>query len=386
MHDFELAPLPWSNERLDAVSQADDETWKRYHEYRTRLETEAAIEDGEDDDAEMEVDNEDDDGKTRVLCKCQEALKKQVEAVDYEPWRRHTFQNVDDLQWKSSSTEIRSITTCATVFSPYILPHAIELEHRYHCRPRYTWCEFYCYWHFRLVRFDGEPNGDEVQQRLARTYPKDMILLNPTYVADDDMEVLCSNGYMDPPQIQEEVEWVRVEDIDVHNFTPNTVCRMRDWLFGSLKSTEILSDYDFLRLIFASYGTAGFKTLDGDVGHFWLIHSELHSQLIAGGIVDKDNEEYKDFTGLHWLEYQARLVAGALRPQDKYYVPHDVLAAKSEWGRRVLQVCEPGKYNEDDNEDLSQAPWLVWERAEKSSANLRMAMQLMMHMANRQQS
>jgi len=382
--DFGLEPLPsWcQGERLTALSVANEETWKRYHEYRRRLEKEASMD--EDDDAEMDVDyDNEDDGKARILHKMQNALENEADDVNYDLWIRNTFQSIDDLQWDDD--DIRSITTCATVFSPYLLPHAMELEHRFHCRPRSSWCEFYCYWHFRLVRFDGEPNGDVLQQKLAQKYPKDVILLNPTYVADDEMEVLCSNGYKDPPQIQEQVDWVAVQDIDVHNFTPNTVRRMRDWLFGTQTSTQVLNDFDFLKLLFASYGTARFQTLDGDVGHFWSIGFELHSQLIREGVVDKKDAEFKDFTGLYWLEYQARLVSGALRPYDKYYAPYDLQEAKAEWGRTVLQVCEPGKFNQDDDIDLSQVPWLVWERAEKSSSTMRMAMQLMMQMANRQQ-
>ena len=101
--------------------------------------------------------------------------------------------------------------------------------------------------------------------------------------------------------------------------------------------------------------------------------------------MDRHDEDFEHFPGLYWLEYQARLVAGALRPQDKCYVPYVVLKAKSEWGRRVLQVCEPGKYNEIDDEDLSEAPWLVCEKAEKSCANFRMALQLIAQLENRQQ-
>ena len=97
----------------------------------------------------------------------------------------------------------------------------------------------------------------------------------------------------------------------------------------------------------------------------------------------RDDAEFDGFTGLNWLEYQARLVAGALRPFDKYYVPYDTLEAKSEWGMKVLEVCEDGQYNQgDDDLDLSQAPWMVWERAEKTSSTMRMAMQLMMQLRN----
>lgn len=37
----------------------------------------------------------------------------------------------------------------------------------------------------------------------------------------------------------------------------------------------------------------------------------------------------------------------------------------------VLETCVPGRYAQDD-EDLSKAPWLVWERAEKKAGGFRM--------------
>ena len=370
--DFGLVEQPGAA-TLAALS-SDEETWKRYHEFRSRLEKETSIE---------EIDEDDD--KTGILQQFRQALQEEADEVHYDAWVRHTFQSVDNLQWELPGQEIRSMTACATIFSPYLIPHAVELEHRYYCRPRFSWCEFYCYWHFRLKRFDGEPNGDDVQQKLSQRYPKDVILLNPTYVADDEMEVLCSNGFKDPPTIEEDVGWVAVEDIDVHNFIPNTIRRIRQWLFGSQSLSQVLTDFDFLRLLFGSFGTAGFQILHGDVGHSWSIGSDLHAQLIQDGVVENNDEIFQDFTGLNWLEYQARLVAGALRPYDKYYVPYDLIEAKSEWGLKVLEACEPGKYKDDDDEDLSEMPWLVWERAEKTSATMRMAMQIMTQLAYRQQ-
>lgn len=370
-NDFGLVEPP-NTAPPTATAADDEETWKRYHVYRSKLEKEATM--------------EDEDDKTELLQQFRRAIQDTAHDVHYDPWARHTFQSLDCLQWENYELEIRAMTVCSTVFSPYLIPHAVELEHRYYCRPRYTWCEFYCYWHFRLKRFDGEPDGDVVQQKLARQYPKDVILLNPTYVADDDMEVLCSNGFMDPPETgEEQVDWVAVEDIDVHNFIPNTIRRIRQWLFGTQSASQVLTDFDFLRLLFASFGTADFRILHGDVGHCWSITSDLRANLIDEGVVEGSNEEFKDFTGLNWLEYQARLVAGALRPFDKYYIPYDLIEAKSEWGQKALEVCGQAKFKDDEDEDLSKVPWLVWERAEKTSATMRMAMQIMTQLAYRQQ-
>lgn len=359
--DFGLVELPKECEQL---SQANDESWKRYHQYRTQIEQDASMEEEDDDD-----------GKARVLKKMHQALQQEADDVHCPQWLAHTFQNVDNVQLESD-TEFRSITTCATLFSPFLVPHAVKLQHTYHYRPQSDWCEFYCNWHFSLERFDGNLNGDGRQQQLAQIYPADTILLNSLYNAEEGMEVLCSNGYMNPPRTLEQVDWIPIEDTFVDNFTPHTVQRIRGWLcLSTATSNSSMSDFDFLRLLFASYGTPNFETFCNDeigVGHVWSPSLEVQDQLNLNDTGDADN------TNLNWLEYQARLVSGALRPHDKYYEPFDVQAKKAEWGRRVLQVCQPpSKYSIDEDEDLNQTPWLVWERAQQSATNMQQAMQAM---------
>jgi hypothetical protein len=61
-----------------------------------------------------------------------------------------------------------------------------------------------------------------------------------------------------------------VEKSTVTNFNPTTIARMRRWLFGSMKSAENLSDFDFLRLIFSSCGYTRFEPIHGDIGHKWV--------------------------------------------------------------------------------------------------------------------
>ena len=78
---------------------------------------------------------------------------------------------------------------------------------------------------------------------------------------------------------------------------------MRRWLFGSILSSEVISDFDFLRLIFASCGSPNFDIIYGRIGYTWCPDTEVQSELIAMGI---DVSKYS----LSWLEYQARSVSG----------------------------------------------------------------------------
>lgn len=70
---------------------------------------------------------------------------------------------------------------------------------------------------------------------------------------------------------------------------------------------------------------------------------------------------------MSWLEHAARSAAGALRPVDAYYEPYDLLEAKAECGRMVLDARMERGLDEDEDEGSAErvAPWIVWEEAEK---------------------
>jgi hypothetical protein len=153
-----------------------------------------------------------------------------------------------------------------------------------------------------------------------------------------------------------------MEDIDVSNLTPTTIWRIRNWIYGSPhQSLKLLDDFPFLRLLFAACGSAEFCTHKGHIGYEWCSY--------LGSFAQEVDEVVGGRTGwkLGWLEHRVRVISGTLRPLDRYYEPYDIVKKKGEWGERVphvegYQVDENGDDEDEEKEDLTKVPWLVWER------------------------
>ena len=198
------------------------------------------------------------------------------------------------------------------------------------------------------------------------------------YDANDEVEFLCSNSLKDLPTIRGEKDgefWQAIEDIDVSNFTPATLARIRMWLLGSPATDTTLSQFDFVQLLFTAFGCPDFspnRLCQETFGYSWTPDSEVCSMLESG-----DSE-----CSLGWLEYQARLVCGALRPLDHFYQPYDELMARNDWGERVLEEIEldedeegnrfdkfviGGNSDSKDREMIRRMPWLIWNRAKEET-------------------
>jgi hypothetical protein len=388
---FHLQELPESCEdsKLISLSKSDDSTWKRYYEFRSLLQKE-----GKESD-----DDEDPEGDIGLLREFRNLMKGVADEISCPWWKKHVMQTILDSSWDDD--DLRTVEVQATIFSPVAIPHALRFQHRHHNRSRLSSVEFYCYWHFQLLRFDGKPIqsksdaqvsiGDYITLDHAKTFFKDLdhygLKGSQSYLADDQMEVLCNNGLLECPNVQGpngDNIWTAVEDIDVHNFTPTTVNRMRRWLriadpsvFGRKAGRRkppllLLNDFEFLRLLFASVGGEDdfvtTKTGGSSPGYTWRPDSDFFRHY-----------DLTEHVSTNWLDYQARLVSGALRPFDIYYQPYDPWKDKAEWGRRLLDEWDCGETEEElkklglleedeTMEDIANAPkWVLWERAEKSA-------------------
>ena len=132
------------------------------------------------------------------------------------------------------------------------------------------------------------------------------------------------------------------------------------------KSVGVLSDFDLMRLLFASLGTANFDCLQGDIGYKWAARTVFCNDtdarpLVEAGVLPKDEED--DWPTITWLEHQVRLITSNLRPIDMYYEPYDQLADKACWGKEVL-LLRRQKSDDEDGENLHEVPWLLWDRKE----------------------
>ncbi len=310
-----------------------------------------------------------------------EDLTDEAKKIGYEYWCANTFPKIITLE-TGGDGKARSSEFEAVIFSPYSIPHALVMHHTYFKKVGWILIESRAHWGFRLHRFDFEddmqneetPNyddwdeswkrnqhGDKVQRELMKNFPPDVWdYKDPLY--SEGFETLCCTYIDGSPNHGAECSpetWLGVEKIVVSNFDPSTVCRMKRWLFGSVMSSTVLSDFDFLRLVFASCGSANFTIANGYIGYFWSPSKEVEEELRTFGI---------EATTLSWLEYQARWASGAIRPQDTYYEHYNDLKEKALWGKWVLKEQEKNKCedneNESEEENLWKAPWLVWKRAE----------------------
>mmetsp|Transcript_2831 Transcript_2831/g.5895 ORF Transcript_2831/g.5895 Transcript_2831/m.5895 type:complete len:439 (-) Transcript_2831:102-1418(-) len=365
---FKLKRIPsdWQNDHLSKLSSSNNITWKRYFDARTRWKYNAALENVSDKkDVHINVDyrHEESEGRsvydTNFLQKeLEKELKKEAKELNHQEWVYHTIPTVLDSNWDSDV--LRSGIYRSRVFSPYALPRGIELLHQFHRQKTLGTDEFHCIWKFKLLRFDG-PNGDAVQHKLAKHWPAGWNYPEPRYDAKNEMEYLCSNRLQGPPNDSAKGHnWIAVESIDASNLNPATVMRLRRWIFGSHRTREILTDHSLLRLLFASCGSPNFRPIKGDVGYRWVPSGGTLEEMVAEGL----NQE-----GISWLEYQAREASGALRPQDMYYEPYDLLEAKGKWGTQILDAKERFNlnYNYYDanhkDEDFREVPWLMWDKA-----------------------
>jgi hypothetical protein len=389
---FHLQELPESCEdsKLISLSKSDDSTWKRYYKFRSLLQ-QVTKESDEDEDPEGEI---------GLLREFRDHMEEVAGEISCSWWKKHVMQTILDLCWEDE--DLRTIEAQATIFSPLAIPHALRFQHRHHHRTRQSTVEFYCYWHFQLLRFDGKPIqsksdaqvsiGDYVTLNHAQTFFKDLddygLKGSQSYLADNQMELLCNNGFLECPNVQEgpngDSLWEAVQDIDVHNFTPTTVHRMRHWLRIADPSVlgrkadkkkpllQLPNTFGFLRLLFASVGGADDfgtrKTGGASPGYTWFPNSDFLSHY-----------DLTEHVSINWLDYQARLVSGALRPFDIYYQPYDPWKHKADWGERLLEAWDCDDEAEEKlkklleadetTEDIINAPkWVLWERAEKSAS------------------
>jgi hypothetical protein len=295
IEEFKLEPVPvtWS----DQVARGSEKAWKNYFEYRkkqVKVETNKGSDDDDDDD-------DDDEDEDDLVQETMMEWRGKLEEVEFEsfpdqednpeqPGKWQTHIRVENLVHEYD--EMRSAEFHGHVYSPYALPHAINLEHRYHRRPRHSTMEFWVVWGYKLLDFE------EAQEQET-----------------GDFTTICSNCYED--------EELRADVIDVSHLNQNTVDRLRRFLFGAVEESKPVccDDFSFLRLLFGSMGTFGddgsYETLMGGwIGYSWTIPSDsLREKMIREGTIGEDVYSFE----ISWLEHRMRQVAGALRPIDVYY-------------------------------------------------------------------
>lgn len=300
--EFKLLSIPAEWKVDEKTSTATNDVWRAYFHHRKQCESRAktlyAGQDSDGYDYYLEKD---------LVKQCRNKLKQMQEAIGgaASTWLDITYVQVTELVPEYDGIgDISTAEYKAIVWSMYAIPHSVELEHRYHCRPRYSSVEFSTSWYYTLKYYTD----------VVSTFR-------------EDKRKLCSNCFED--------ERLRLDCIDARGLDSYTVSCLRLHLFGanSDESKQALNDFDFLRLLFASMATPDFETLKGNVGYAWQpgLGSRAEKELVDEGLVANIRDAMT--IKIKWLEYEVRRVTDTLRPIDKYYEPprlQDALGYDSE--------------------------------------------------------
>jgi hypothetical protein len=338
MDEFDLRAFPKSWEApslVNKMSLSDESAWRSYFEARVQL---------EEDSKEVNYDPDDDDKKEEDTYSTVYEIKIQAELSKDQGGllQPHTAIRVTGVSLEDEILE--SARVVSTIFSPYMLPRAVQFCHRYHRRVESEFTRFYCTWYMQFISLADKREDDS---------------LNLWRPCIEDLEVLCSNCYMTMPTA--EIPWRAVEDIDTFNLSAPVVRRIREWLFGTPRSTEVMTDLELLKYAFASCGTSNFCTIYGTNGDRWMAKRAQVKDMLAYGL-SREEVNHAQFVGVGWLEYQCRLISGDLRPIDQFYLPYDQRYQKGEWGKEVMEHRYEmlGTSEEGSHQDK---PWMVWDRS-----------------------
>ena len=298
---------------------------------------------------------------------------KKVPSSTFQLLLKHTKQRVAGVEFdKTNPNVLKSATVISTIFSPYLLPRAVQFCFRYKHQERGDTAgdttgadnrkqkqeDYHCMWDMHFISFD---DAAAESTNNADKGDWDGEIWKPCL---DDLEELCSIRNLNMPT--DEIAWRAVKEIDVNNLNPTSVRRIREWLFGTSLSSSILDDFSLLQYIFVSCGvTRDFRIQMGLIGYKWKPTRSVINDMIAyGGISQGEADIHEsDDGGVSWLEYQIRFVSGTLRLVDRFYEPYDTKKGKGEWGLEVAEKRYGANGVYEENEKLRRNPWLVWDRS-----------------------
>ena len=310
---FDLKPVP--SKWKDAVGTYSEDSWERYYRYRVGKEDDNPLNkksysDHYDSDGNSIPSDDDDE------CKWE---KEAMESILYG-WIESDFSGMEKItksmvegckwQWTPKEPRIeweeenqpRSVDYYAHVWSPYAIPHAIQLNHSWYGKMRYSGFELQTDWNYRLLDFE-----EDIENQSGNYYKE-----------------LCSANSDD--------------EIKTSHLNKATVGKLRKFLYGtnSKESKKLTcSDTDFLLLLFGSMGSTD-KNLEEDekdcsLGYTWCPWKDeaMKKKLFDAKAPEDDDPNGDPPTSLEkynprwcsWLRYRILEVTDSLGPISKHYQP-----------------------------------------------------------------
>ena len=269
---FGLLDVP--DDWKDSVARGTEDAWKKYYEYRVNAE-------GKPNENEEDDEYEEDNG---FFKKWTNDMDSRINTLMKPNCTWHWKPQIDYILWEDCD-HLRTGNYSSYVWSPYAIPHVINLKHRYHGRARLNTYEFFTIWQYRLIDFEKEET-----------------------IKNEEFQDLCSNCFED--------EELRADVIDDEHLNEKTCSLLRNFLFGSdseHSKSITCSDMNFWLLLFGSMGTTSPNftgdAMSGDVGYQWQTrHMRKKLYDLKAGPEGEDSDPNGKFSnyypdGCTWLKY-----------------------------------------------------------------------------------
>ncbi|KAL7533389.1 hypothetical protein ACHAWF_004472 [Thalassiosira exigua] len=292
---FGLQEVPDGDGWKDMVPEASEQIWKKYYDYRCRVVERKKQYLEEDVEAEHEF-----------IDKWEHIMETRIQEFMVAGCKWHWTGELGYVDWNGGD-QLRSSGYYSHVWSPYAIPHAIALEHRYHCRARLTTVEWHTIWGYRLLDFEDDNT-----------------------IESDEYTTICSDCFED--------EELRADVIDQSHMNESTTWLLRKHLFGSFSeecNAVTCSDKDFWLLLFGSMGTTdpnlAKDPYGGVLGYEWVPYRDMEMRRKLHELKAKEGDDaegdpngpFEQYypSGCSWLKYRLLEITGNLGPVTKHYKP-----------------------------------------------------------------
>lgn len=320
--EFNLKPVPstWSERARAEKARGTQDQWRLYGETRRKLEAERK-------DKELKASDQPDEEDLIAWASAQDIVQKTLKSTlglaeeDFVAWEKSLYFTVEDM-CSEDGYEYRSFVIVATLFSPWLIPKAVDMSIEYCRRVQQSHFSFNCWFRMMGFRSNGKrlPNGkvllegDKIHvsalrrcKRQAHRRWRELLCRNYWESVPDDDDSL----YGEDDSSYDHVE----EVINVNNFVPGTVCRIREWLLNdAIASQAQISNYALMALLLAPTKLQGL-----DIGH----SCDVAKAMIRHGFPKSNG---RGGTIVSWFDHQLHLATESLRPVDRFYTPNSTKA------------------------------------------------------------
>jgi hypothetical protein len=310
---FDLKPLP-KGFPSSASSEYSDDSWKRYYDYRVKIEESDPRNsyDGYDSDGNSigpsELDEDHEDIQDIVYSWTSYGMANRLEKlmVDEVKWQWTPQKPI--CRWDDPGTPT-SVDYYAHVWSPFAIPHAIKLNHEWYGKVGWSYSELVVDYNYKLINFE------------------------------DSDDVIAAGKFVELCSFNNDV-------IKTSKLNKTTVSKLRKFLYGASTAkskAHTCSDKDFLLLLFGSMGSTDEDLMDDTknccLGYTWFPWKDeaMKKKLFDLKAPENDDANADPPTTIDkyspkcfsWLMHAVLAASDSLGPISKHYVPPPKKASRT---------------------------------------------------------